>query len=392
MKEINDNYFISPELIFKLNSSLQQKKFDQVLELFKLIKESYNSVQLTAFIKILYYNYVGLNKDIASFLYENFQEYHLYSPYNSQCYSWNCEKKYIDVVFNQEGISTVTKPIKLITLEIGEYKIPKINHNVWVTSSDFSESKREEKFWVNNRELKGKVNVLQDFEHIMWTTDNDLIPLSVKVELKELSVQLRSLSDLYNEMKIDSGVEDLELLINATQISAELKLYAISSDILRYLVVQHYGGLYSDGDYSIYKNPSFLFSTLDGIFGNEVNSFKTISSFNGFFAAKPNHAVTSEVLKDIARNIIAADDMPIYIKYPCQQNFKSNLFAGVSAFNVAVQKAINHEDSNDAILPFPSIVHSYGINDARGINKIGILGNDGFSGSWKDFTKLDYSE
>ena len=379
--------FIDPILIHEFNSLLKARKFVAAKILFSEIKEEYSPIAQTAFIKLFYLNYVGINKPITNFLHQEFTQFNLFSPISDKCYSWSTQKHQLEQIYRQENISKTLLPHSSIELIGRENKIPLISHYAWVTSSEFSEQEREAKFWQNNKYLESKLSTIPDYQHIIWVNDLKLIPPSVLAKLSKIKIEMKTIADLYQISVPSANNENLLFLLHLAQIAAELKFFAISTDIIRYQALKEIGGIYSDGDYQLYQDPQKLFKDYEAVLGYE--SVDVPASFNGFYAVKNQHPVMIEILKLTARNILA-EDSPHYSKYGCYQSDKTYLNAGIPLFSTAVQRAFNQ--TSDLLLPDGIIVHSHNSCDAKAIPGVGIIGSDDFSQSWKVHAKTDYSD
>jgi mannosyltransferase OCH1-like enzyme len=377
---------IEPTLINDFNTFLKNHEFENALNFFAHINENTSSMQKTAIIKIIYLYYLGLDQEIAKFLHHHFDEFSLYSPvYDKKCTSWDFKKSTLSMVYRAEKIGTTIKPASSIELVESDLNIPQISHYAWVTSHTLPEEIRTANFWKNNKALIKKVNLLPAYQHIMWVNDKNLIPKSIADRLSQENVELRSLEELLLEVNKNNEDKDLEFIISSIQVASEIGFFAIGSNLLRYLATKLYGGIYSDGDYFIYKDPAPLLSNYDAIVGYEASFFT--SSFNGFYAVKPNHKIILKILELTERNLMG-DNASNYAKYVCNQMSKTSFNSGIPLFSAAVQLAAN--TTKDLILKSPMIVHSSGPNDKAAYPEFGVIGNDAFSGSWKNYSVLHY--
>lgn len=386
---VNNYNLINHSYIRSYEDYLLAKNFDKASELFQEIKKQYNLVQQTSFIKLIYLKYVGSKKEISHYLYDNYKEFNLFNPLHKGCYPWNVRANELKTIFSQYDLTPKMQCAKNFILTKNQsYKIPLISHYVWVTNSNKSEDEIERAFWRNNKYFKPKLDLLENYKHILWTTNTDIIPKTIQGNLTQLGIDLKGVDSLFteNEFKEEKSILN-EFLFNAIYIAAELKLMGIASDIIRYYVLLYVGGIYTDGDYRLYKNPDFLFKEFDAIFGYESPSIP--STCNGFLAAGKNHPVLNKVLELTYNNLIG-DNSPEFSKYPCVALDKTSFTSGVPLFSVAAALGLNQNNNTDLILPYPSIIHNNGPNEKQGIKGIGLIGNDDFSGSWKDFMHLDF--
>lgn len=78
----------------------------------------------------------------------------------------------------------------------------------------------------------------------------------------------------------------------------------VKSDILRYLIVEKYGGLYLDCDFIPVRNFEQLIKDINfiaGVCNPDDNSLPLIN--NGFFASKKNHPILKSIIINIKKNI-----------------------------------------------------------------------------------------
>lgn len=386
MPEDNSITLTSPTLINKFNAMLKAHDFEEALGYFQHIRQKTDLFQQTALMKIIYLYYVGLDQKIAKFLYNNFEEFNLYSPTtDKKCSSWVFTNKALAKIYKEENVRKVLKPASTLSLTDKETNIPLISHYVWVTSHTLSAAERITKFLQNNRHLEEKLTLLAQYKHIMWVNDLNLIPPSVKESLAESKVELKSLEELYVKATDNTRNLDIDFLVATAHVASEIGLSAIASDIMRYLVTKQYGGIYSDGDYYFYKDPALLLANYNAVIGYEAPFIS--SAFNGFYAATPNHQIIDKILELTERNL-KGEKAPDYAKYGCYQASKTSFNAGIPLFSTAVQLTLN--ESTDLLLKAPMVINSNEPKDNKAYNGFGIIGNDGFSGSWKDFTDLYY--
>jgi len=263
-----------------------------------------------------------------------------------------CYYAHADDLWTQESHKEVTPFRKNLKTSTDTYnkimidpnaptKIPHIMHNVWVTSPLLDATKREALFWKHNVYLKDNVGkVGADWKHYLWTIDKDLIPEAVKKELIARKVELKEIK----EFKANNVDFKTKMLAKAADYAATVKLFGISTDIIRYLAVNKDGGLYGDGDYKYNADPTSLTKKYDAYFGVETSCKLHLG--NAFFAAKANHPVIKEVIDLSYRNIFE-DTVPDYIKYPCDLNNdapRTIMATGPVALSIAY---VNKHGAND---------------------------------------------
>ena len=133
--------------------------------------------------------------------------------------------------------------------------------------------------------------------HFIWIGKKDIKP--------EYSEYISSFKKLYIDYDVKMWNEDD---INSKGIIPNnLRIYydddslpiAFKADILRYLIINRYGGLYFDTDFAPLKKMPDYFLNFDFLGGIQNNGEIAI----GFFAAKPNTDLLEKVLKLIPNSI-----------------------------------------------------------------------------------------
>jgi len=261
--------------------------------------------------------------------------------------------KHFYKVFEQEGLdfkktndqilqSSLNK-LNNADLNVSEMSIiPTITHTIYFV--DNSKSIKLDNYYIENLILSyNNLDKLNDaWQHNIWTNDPSLFP----DEIKNLSnVKIRNIEEF-------QGHKLYQYLYNILAKSKESKAYlAESSDILRLMVLQKFGGIYKDMDYEIYS-PNALLDLMKKfafIAGREGIDFKRFYG-NAFIASKPNHPVINEALRLLYRNAYLYKDSPDYIKYPTSEH--GRLYSnGPVLLTMAYFKKNNIDGNSDIILP-----------------------------------------
>jgi len=238
-----------------------------------------------------------------------------------------CEKLYdyaqkIDVYAAQ-----ISKNLAAPKTEIN--KIPYLLHHVWLTHP---ESPRE----IDPLDIETVISTKHSFvqsdkewTHIVWTNDRTLIPNSVS-KLEKHGIEVRSIDSLQFELR----------LINQVYEQINQKNWGMASDILRYSLVEHFGGVYADLNFHFTRNIEEELYKYDYFAQDFINYF---------FAAKPNHPIMSELLNLIEINLFAS---PPYITSINEtDSFTKTIYISLLPFSLAYLKASNLGSNIDIVFP-----------------------------------------
>jgi len=224
-------------------------------------------------------------------------------------------------------------------------KIPTITHHVFFTSETNSAKLSDfyiEEFKINFSRLN---SIDKTWKHNIWTNVPELFPEEV-TSIK--GVKVRSITEFQQHPLYNKITEAVKEGVNYKARFAE------ASDLSRLLILQKFGGIYSDMDYEIYNAPE-LFSYMkrfDFIGGRE--HIRKISYYaNSFIATKPDHPIINEAIEKLLRNYrrdLKDTNTPDYIKYPCTENDRiySN---GPMLMTIAYLSKNNLDGNKDVILP-----------------------------------------
>lgn len=229
-------------------------------------------------------------------------------------------------------------------------KIPPIFHNIWITSPTSPREIRQcDIETVISNSIKTQ-EIFPDRKYILWTNGEKLIPASLQA-LAGHGIEIHNISEL--------GTYSLSEEVKR---SIKNKEFAQASDILRAVLVQKYGGVYLDLDYTIYNHKLLdeALNKFELVLGKD--ELKEQQYFgNAFIAAKPNHPVLQELTGLIKRNMsvtheedlravnkktlinIHSGNVPDYIKYPANKFSHTITKSGPTALTVAYYKKANLE-------------------------------------------------
>lgn len=250
------------------------------------------------------------------------------------------------IKYNNEVVLDGLKKIDSIDYTLTKYKIPPISHQVYVTP-ETSNLKVIKDFYIEK--LKANFERLNEqdryWQHYIWTNNPNIFP----EELRDIAGVI--VKDI-KELKDHQLYKNIELTIKK---SFKLPAYlAEASDIIRLIVLQKYGGVYSDMDYEIYNSKLLLTYMRNFNFLGGREKTESISYYgNSFIAASLNHPVINQALSMMERNY--ARDMsdaktPDYIKYPCTENDRL-YFNGPPLITLAYFDKNNLDENKDLILP-----------------------------------------
>lgn len=168
--------------------------------------------------------------------------------------------------------------------------------------------------------------------HFIWIGNNE-IPISSKNYIKNWL-------EIYNDYEIiiwnDKMVDDCNLIPDFLKdIYYKSKLNVVfKCDILRYLIINKYGGLYFDVDFECIKKIPDYFLNFNFLGGIQNNGEVAI----GFFAAKPNTLILNETIESI----------PNSVNYAIKNNFYFNenihKITGPEFFNKITLKYFSNQD------------------------------------------------
>lgn len=219
--------------------------------------------------------------------------------------------------------------------------IPTISHRVYFSAQD--SQKKLDDFYIEEMKLHfNNLNSLSDtWKHLIWTNQPNLFPEEI-TDIK--GVEVRSIEEFKDHPSYDYVIEALKKGNDSRPYLTE------ATDFVRLMVVQKFGGVYTDNDYEIYNLEKFsdLMNKFDFIGAREtirLDSFYT----NSFFAAKPDHPILNDVLERRLRNYNILE-APTYTKYPCNI-YDRILFNGPVLMAISYFAKNNIEGNNDIILP-----------------------------------------
>lgn len=208
-------------------------------------------------------------------------------------------------------------------------KIPYLIHHVWLTHP---KSPKE----IDPLDVATVIATKKTFEqsdkewtHIVWTNDRSLIPNSV-LKLEEHGVEVRSIDSLQFELR----------LLNQVYEQIDQMNWGTASDILRYSLVEHFGGVYADLNFHFIRNIEDELYKYDYFAQDFVNYF---------FAAKPKHPIMTELVNIVELNLFAPP--PYLTGINETEAFAKTAYTSLLPFSLAYLRASNLDSNVDIVFP-----------------------------------------
>lgn len=262
-----------------------------------------------------------------------------------------CDSDDLDLYLSQEGFDFEKENKKIIKDSLNKLyaetpkeinlKIPAITHRVYF-SSPRSKKNPKELYLEFYKSTVNKLNLLPEtWQHNVWTNLPDIFPEEIK---KLKGVQIRNISDLKGHYLYDT-------LVNIIKKGDKLVgHFSEASDLLRFMVVQKYGGIYMDMDYEIY-NTNALHNWMHNFNFLGIIGIKRYYE-TAFIAASPNHPILNKALELEARNndLDTGAEKPYCIKYPVDE-YRKIYFSAPPLLTVAIVSEYNKQGTEDLLLP-----------------------------------------
>lgn len=320
----------------RIDSANDAEKISVLKKLEKLALQKGGSYDHSTLISLTSYDHNLFTPEIVEMLFNNgyknvdpnlFCQYlHVYG--HSRCNQDGLSQEFLST---SKRAVAFDDPFKNFNIKPGVIlKIPRIRHGIWLTNNI---QKRE----MYQRDIENIIKAKNlfsfgEWQHIVWTNDKSLIPVSVK-KLEKHGIQVREISELVNKLQLYEIVQGL----------IKQSRWGMASDILRYGLVYHLGGVYADVD--------FLF---DRDIEGEIHSYDFLihdNDTNDFFMAKPNHPVLREALDLVRRNFYQP---PEYITLAKQTpSIAITYLKTVIPLHVAYAKTANINGNIDVKYPHP---------------------------------------
>jgi hypothetical protein len=176
----------------------------------------------------------------------------------------------------------------------GNYtKIPSLLHHIWLTSPDNIKQIREQDIKnVKKTQALFRESNQHNWTQVIWVNNKALLKPSIE-EFDGTEIKIRDIGEIHQR------------LVNYDIIGEEIKLkhWGIASDMLRYDLINHFGGVYSDINYIFCKVPDFESKSYD-FFSATYSLEYHLSIDNFIFGAKQNHPVILCAQKMVRQNIL----------------------------------------------------------------------------------------
>jgi mannosyltransferase OCH1-like enzyme len=182
-----------------------------------------------------------------------------------------------------------------------ERGIPKITHRIWLGS------KLPQKSLVFGKSWSAKN---PDWVHILWTDNPANHEATHTITPSSFQEVIDYLAHLTNTQK--------NIVINVSKLSFHTRKqfdgrrnYGEKSDILRYEILFHCGGLYIDTDFECLKSFDIFNESCDFYAGVSYQS-SSFEVFNGLIGSMPRHPVLERCINEISKQTPAQSDHGVF--------------------------------------------------------------------------------
>ena len=252
-----------------------------------------------------------------------------------------------DKEITENGLDNLAN-IELLTDKLS---IPQISHHIYFFSSINPQKINEHLLDITIQTLQ-RLNRFSksEWKHYIWTNNPSMF---LNETLKNSNIIFKNITEFDTYSLFPYLVE----AVNSNKISR----FSEASDLLRFMALEKYGGIYMDMDYEIYnaKFLLYLMNKFDFIAGRE--SISELSYYgSAFIAAKQNHPILKEMIKTEIRNYDKKNNnKPPYIKYPCYDAYKI-IFNAPPLVTISYLKKNNIDGNRDIILP-AWMIYNFGV-------------------------------
>lgn len=214
-------------------------------------------------------------------------------------------------------------------------RIPRKLHHIWVTN----EKVKKEISDTNIQYMLESYNIItrgdQPWEHIVWTNNKNLIPVSVE-KLEAHGIKVREFSELKDELKLGEKIDGL----------IEKDLFGMAFDAARLDIVRICGGVISDMNFKFDRSLKNDIHRYDFF----ANSYTIAVTFQGF-GTIPHHPILEEAVDLINKNY--DDQAKFAALLGVKENSKQLTWAitGIQ-LTVAYYKQANRYGTVDVLYPF----------------------------------------
>ncbi len=201
---------------------------------------------------------------------------------NSVCSQWQHE---YGIGF---AIDKVIKSANGLTCQEND-PIEFISHRMWLTNPNNPKLLKKEILKIAQESINMLDNSGQEWIHYWWTLKDDHYTDEMKTMFNKNNIVLKTADELY------PFYPGLEEAIN----NAGKNTYALSADMLRWVVIYHYGGLYIDTDYKITSTK--VLHDLHHCSKIYLSNYKKEYVLNGLLASKQGGIIAEAAAKEYIR-------------------------------------------------------------------------------------------
>lgn len=267
--------------------------------------------------------------------------------------------------------------------DVAEYKIPPIVHLIWLTNKDHPVEVENKYIDMVGRNLKLlSANKDLDWQFVFWTNDISLIPNTTN-SLSDLGFKIKQID---NEL----GVTDYPLYDNLYRLIDE-KYYALVSNMIRYVTLKHYGGIYLDTDYELFKVPYKLMRTFDFVAGS-INTNEH-SPENNIIMAKPDHPILQKIVSLARVSLLDPDNAPERIHHPCSFYDETVLLSGSPVLAPGFYSEAHKDGNVDIVFGKKTMTDDWRFNitstppndpysEDYNSSNVPLFGRDHYAGRW----------
>ena len=205
------------------------------------------------------------------------------------------------------------------------YQVPKITHHIWYTSAeDPNEISDTDTSFIQASLMMTPLET--GWKHYFWVNDPTLIPKTLE-KLKPFDIEVKVINR--------DNIPGLDIFWQNAVEESQAIAKSMPADMLTYLILDHYGGVYLDTDYELANSLDELTENYS-FFAFEEPGNQYIG--HAIVASSPHHPVITEAEHLIKRNLVTPPD---YIKNACSERAYTVLATGPAMFSVAFANKAN---------------------------------------------------
>lgn len=218
-----------------------------------------------------------------------------------------------------------------------KYKIPLISHHIWLTTEEPPQNIQGTELKLLKQTLSTLNSQHKKWAHYLWVDSLLSVPKSM-LELKKNGIEIKEINH-FNLPTLP--------LFNDEYNRAKTFNIGMANDIIKYLILKSYGGVYFDSDYELYSPLEDIHSTFN-FYTSEYDSAHSYYISACLIGTSKNHPIINEALLLIKRNMnnITA---PYYVKCSCNKEAKTVLATGTGMLSIAFYLKNNQNDNNDTL-------------------------------------------